>query len=99
MPVQLNAIATLPLSPTRSPGPGATVGSGGFTEVLGQWLDQVNQQQAQANAAVRDLALGKTDQMHHVLLDIAKADLAFRLTLEIRNRLVDAYQEVMKMQV
>jgi flagellar hook-basal body complex protein FliE len=52
----------------------------------------------QANQAVQDLALGRTDHLHNVLLEVAQADLAFRLVLEMRNRLTDAYQDVMKMQ-
>ncbi len=52
-----------------------------------------------ANAAVRDMALGKTDNLHDVMLQMAQADLSFHLILEIRNRLTDAYQEIMKMQV
>ena len=43
--------------------------------------------------------MGETDNLHSVMLQMAQADLAFRLVLEVRNRLTEAYQEVMKMQV
>jgi flagellar hook-basal body complex protein FliE len=79
---------------------GQPASSGGtFARVLGQFLGQVGQQNAHAEQAVSDLALGQTDNLHNVVLEVSKADLAFRLFLEIRNRLSDAYQEVMKMQV
>ena len=44
-------------------------------------------------------ALGRTDALHEVMLQVAQADLSFRFILEIRNRLTEAYQEIMKMQI
>ncbi len=70
-----------------------------FARVIDQMLGEVNQQQVQADQAVKQLALGQTNDLHNVLLSVAKADLSFRLVLEIRNRLTDAYQAVMQMQV
>lgn len=71
----------------------------GFGKVIDHLLGQVNAQQASANQGVRDLALGQTDNLHGVMLAVAQADLSVRLVLEIRNRLTEAYQEVMRMQV
>ena len=62
-------------------------------------LGQAAAQQQTADQAVLDVASGRTDNLHQVVLEVAKADIAFRLMLEIRNRLSDAYQEVMKMTV
>ena len=45
------------------------------------------------------MATGQTDNLHQVLLQMAQADLSFHLVLEIRNRLTEAYQEIMKMNV
>jgi flagellar hook-basal body complex protein FliE len=88
---------TMPTMPTM---PGAGDSTGGlFSHVLGNMLGQAASQQQVADQAVLDVAVGKTDNLHNVVLEVAKADLAFRLMLEIRNRLSDAYQEVMKMQV
>src|SRR5438105_1573150 len=99
------AIAPLPsiASPSQAPGAmsaGQSAPSGGmFGRVLGQFLGQAGQQHVHAEQAVADLAMGRTDNLHNVVLEVSKADLTFRLFLEIRNRLSDAYQEVMKMQV
>ena len=99
------AIAPLPsLGSSPLGGGGTSAGqaapAGGlFARVLGQYLSQVGQQSIQAEQAVSNLALGQTDNLHNVVIEVSKADLAFRLFLEIRNRLSDAYQEVMKMQV
>jgi flagellar hook-basal body complex protein FliE len=74
--------------------------SGGpFAKVVDQLLGDASNQQAQADQAVRDLIMGRTDNLHSVMLAVAKADLSFRMILEVRNRLTEAFQEIMRMQV
>ncbi len=70
-----------------------------FAQVITQLIQDVNDQQLSADQSVRDLITGEADSVHGVVLSAAKADLAFRMVLEIRNRLVDSYQEIMRMQV
>ena len=100
IPVSLSTLA-----PSISPNPVGdstdTSGAAGasFPKVLTQLLDAAAQTHQSADAAVRDMALGKTDNLHEVMLQMAQADLSFHLILEIRNRLTDAYQEIMKMQI
>ena len=59
----------------------------------------VNQQHSLADQNLGELMTGKTDDIHSVVLNAARADLSFRLMVEIRNKLIDAYQDVMRMQV
>jgi flagellar hook-basal body complex protein FliE len=70
-----------------------------FKNVLGRYINEVNDLQNTADKAVRDLAAGKMDNLHQVIMAVNEADLSFRLMMEIRNRLVDAYREIMRMQV
>jgi flagellar hook-basal body complex protein FliE len=70
-----------------------------FTKLIDQLLNYTEGKQAGADQAVLDLAAGRTENVHNVMLAVAEADLSFRLVLEIRNRLSDAYQEIMRMQV
>src|SRR5258708_38108388 len=79
--------------------PPSDLGGGPFGKVIDSLLRQTSAQGAQADKAVHDLATGQTDELHNVMLAVAKADLTFRLVLEVRNRLTEAYQEVMRMQV
>jgi flagellar hook-basal body complex protein FliE len=95
-PIQSPGIVAVP--DLASPAPAAPA-AGGFQRVLGSLLSGAAAQDAAADQAVRSLAMGQTDNVHGVLLDVAKADLCFRMVLEIRNRLTDAYQEVMRMQI
>jgi len=77
----------------------AGAGGGSFGSVVDRFLSGAAQSHQQAETAVNDLALGRTDNLHGVLMQVAQADLSFRLILEIRNRLSEAYQDIMKMQV
>ena len=85
------------LMPTRHAPAGR--GDGGFARAVNDLLGGASAQDAKAGQAVYDLAQGKTDSIHGVALATARADLSFRLVMEIRNRLQDAYQEVMRMTV
>lgn len=80
-----------------SPVPGADGAI--FSGLLERCLQGAANSHGQASAAVQALAVGQTDKLHDVLLQVAQADLSFRLILEIRNRLTEAYQDIMKMQV
>jgi flagellar hook-basal body complex protein FliE len=95
----LPSIAGTPQAGGASSSGQPTSSGGSFARVLGQFVGQAGQQNVHAEQAVSNLALGRTDNLHNVVLEVSKADLAFRLFLEIRNRLSDAYQEVMKMSV
>jgi flagellar hook-basal body complex protein FliE len=82
-----------------APSSGGTTSDNGFGRIVAQLLDNVAAPARSAEQAVNDLAVGKTDNLHGVLLAVAQADLAFRIALEIRNKLMDAYQEIQRMQV
>lgn len=70
-----------------------------FQDTIRGLLDKANEPHADAEAAFQDLITGNTDNLHNVVLSVAKADMSFRLLLELRNRLTEAYQEIMRMQV
>jgi len=77
-------------------------GSGGevpFADMVKGLVQQTDQQQQIAELGVKQLVTGETDSIHDVVLATSKADLAFRLMMEIRNRLIASYQEVMRMQI
>ncbi len=77
----------------------AAAAGDGFTRVLDQLLTRAGEADKQASQAVEDLAAGRADDLHTVALAAAQADIRFRMVLEVRNRLLEAYQEVMRMQV
>jgi len=78
-------------------GPASGVGS--FKDYLMNSLDQVNSMQQEANKAIETMAVGGDVNPAEVLTAVQKADLAFRLTIQIRNKLVAAYQEVQSIRI
>ena len=62
-------------------------------------LSRVNATQLRAEDLAKDYALGKNVEVHQVIMAAQEASLAFQLTVQIQNKLVEAYQEIMRMQV
>ena len=81
--------------------PGENKGTDGpsFADTLAQSLDKVNTLQKEADVAIQDFATGDTRNIHETMIAVSKADVAFRLTMQVRNKMVEAYQEVMRLQV
>ncbi|PIP01883.1 MAG: flagellar hook-basal body complex protein FliE [Zetaproteobacteria bacterium CG12_big_fil_rev_8_21_14_0_65_54_13] len=86
---------------TKAADPGkAAAGNGGnFAALLNSYTQQVNNDTKVANSAAQDLALGKGGSTSEALLAIQKADLSFQMMMGVRNKLVDAYREISRMQV
>jgi len=70
-----------------------------FAVLMQHYIEQSNQESKAAGKAATELALGKSHNVSETLLAIQKADLSFQLMLSVRNKLVSAYREVMRMQV
>lgn len=70
-----------------------------FSNFLGQALDNVNKSEQTANAMVQGLANGNGQNMHDVMLAMEKSSILLQTTVEVRNKVIDAYQEIMRMQV
>jgi len=70
-----------------------------FADTLSESLSKVNDLQKEADKAIEDFASGETRNIHETMIAVGKADLAFRLTMQVRNKIVEAYQEVMRTQV
>tara|TARA_B100000700_G_C14520259_1_gene612783 strand:- start:207 stop:509 length:303 start_codon:yes stop_codon:yes gene_type:complete len=73
--------------------------SGGISKTFEKLLQDVNQQQFNAEAKKVELLVTENKDIHGTMLALEKAELSMRLMLQIRNKLVSAYEEVMRMQV
>lgn len=76
-----------------------TNGNTAFNDLLKNALDDVNQLHKDSESYTKLLALGQVDNIHDVTIASDKAKLALQMTLAIRNKVVDAYKEIMRMQV
>jgi flagellar hook-basal body complex protein FliE len=70
-----------------------------FADTLKDAVNQVNTLQKESDTKMQELATGKTSNIPEVMMAAEKADIALRLMVQVRNKVIEAYQEVMKMQV
>jgi len=77
----------------------AQTGVPSFGEALDTAIESVSRVQHESDEATRMFAMGSDIDLHTVLLQVEKADISFRTMMEVRNKLLDAYREVMRMQI
>ena len=70
-----------------------------FGDVLNQFVSEVNDKQIASGQAVNDLLAGKDIPLHQAMIAMQEAGVAFQLMVEVRNKLLEGYQELMRMQV
>ena len=71
----------------------------GFAETLKDFAAEVNDNLQNADGQMKEFAVGKRSDLHEVVIATEKADLSFKLLLQVRNKILDAYQQIMRMQV
>jgi flagellar hook-basal body complex protein FliE len=97
---------SFPIPPIRSPAPlpnlaqpSPATGSSSFGSVLADTIGRVNQLQQNAQTSIDKFLSGEDEEVHKVALATQQAALSFDLFLQVRNKVVSAYQEVMRMQM
>ena len=70
-----------------------------FSDILKNALDEANKLKIESDLLSEDFVLGKNDNLHEVMIASQKAELSVMFVTEVRNRLMDAYQEFMRMQI
>lgn len=76
-----------------------TASGGGFAGLVTQGLQEVNQQLMTSQSDLQQLAVGNTQNLHRLMIGLEETRMSFQLMLQVRNRLLESYQEVMRMQV
>lgn len=97
----IQAIAAEPsLAPLAAvQGGGASGPVGGFGQLVSQGLERVNTQLLGTQTDLQQLALGQAGSVHQVMIRMEEARLSFELMMQVRNRVLEAYQDVMRMQL
>jgi len=72
---------------------------GDFSKAIQKSLSSINQDQQEANTSIVDLLSGKEQDVNSVVATMAKADMSFKMLVGVRNKLVEAYKETMRMQI
>jgi flagellar hook-basal body complex protein FliE len=101
---QPSASVSIPAAQLRElnasqPGAAAAPASGSFASLLDGVVHEVNAKELAATAAQQNLQSGGSVSLHQAMIATEEANLSFQLMVETRNRLLDAYQELMRMQV
>lgn len=72
-------------------------GISSFSETIKTMVNDVEKDQKIADTAIQKFALGENKNIHETMIAIQKADISFKLMLQIRNKVLSAYQDIMKM--
>ncbi|MDP6354029.1 MAG: flagellar hook-basal body complex protein FliE [Planctomycetota bacterium] len=96
-----------PVSYTNVNAPKKTADAKASKEIMGEsfgntlkgFVEDVNMAHGQADKTVEDLVTGRTDNLHKAVIAMNKAELSFRYMMEVRTKLVQAYQEIQRIQV
>lgn len=105
MPLDPNAIKPQGISLRELEGlQGKSIGnvkpsSDSFSNIFGQLVQEVNRKQVDANSAVNGILSGQNVNLHQAVIAMEEASVSFQLMVEVRNKLLESYQELMRMQV
>ena len=70
-----------------------------FSSLLQEAINDINKLQIQADEAITKVQLDSATSIHEAMIALEKADISFRTMMQVRNKILDAYQEIMRMQV
>ena len=99
----MNPIGSIGISPSSAPLANQAVASQPTQEtslagMFANLLEQTNTDQLDSDQAIEDLITGKAESIQQVVMAVAKAEMSFQMFMEIRNRLIESYNELMRMQ-
>jgi flagellar hook-basal body complex protein FliE len=96
---QLQRLRQTGMGDGRLPVPQSQPGGTSFGETLKDAIGKVDASQNAANEQIEAFVAGETDDLHEVMISMNQAKLTFQLMTEVRNRAMETYQELMRMQV
>ena len=74
-------------------------GSTSFTEMIQKTIETVDQTSKEADTIISEMATGKNIDIHNAMIAVEKADISFQFIMQLRNKMLAAYQEINRMQV
>jgi flagellar hook-basal body complex protein FliE len=100
--MKIDSIDSVPLTRSISAAvqpPGTASSAPSFGEAMREVLESANRLQEQADNEIQALAAGKNGDLHKTMIAMEEADVSFQLLMQVRNKIVAAYQEIMRMQI
>jgi flagellar hook-basal body complex protein FliE len=89
----------VPIADPAQVGSAGATGTSGFLDSLKSAIGKVNEAQTDAGQAVDALMTGETQDLHRTMVALQQADVSFQLMMQVRNKLVAAYEEIQRMQI
>ncbi len=89
---------TLYTNSLEDPRPKETQG-GAFAETLKTAMGEVNRLYAEADEAVNELSTGKNTDIHNTMIALEKAEISFQIMMQVRNKIISAYETIMHMNI
>ncbi|MCE3038965.1 flagellar hook-basal body complex protein FliE [Helicobacter anatolicus] len=77
----------------------AKINGGDFSKLLKKSIDELNQAQESSDKALVDMATGQVKDLHQAAIAIGKAETSMKLMLEVRNKAISAYKEILRTQI
>ena len=102
LPVSLTQSPIQPISPisnSMNAQQTSEVSSVGFKDLLNKAISDLNTTQVDANSAIQNLATGGSANLHDVVISMEKAEMTLQYAIQVRNKVMDAYQSVIQMQI
>ncbi len=100
LPPEVSPLPATPQTGQAQPlAPASPADGDSFATMLGRMVSDVNNQQNVAMQAVNALQSGQNVPLHQTVIAMEEANVSFQLMVEVRNRLLDSYQEIMRMQI
>jgi flagellar hook-basal body complex protein FliE len=94
----ISSLRILPAEADASAPQSASSADAGFRDVLHSAIDGIQQLEGQAESKVAGVIAGNGNDVHSAMIAVEKADLSFQLMMQVRNKIVSAYEEISRMQ-
>lgn len=98
-PVTMPMVPITPISNPMAASQAAELGAGNFKDLLKGALNDLNASQLNSANAMKELATGEAKNLHEVVLAMEQAGLTLQYAIQIRNKILESYQEIVRMQV
>jgi flagellar hook-basal body complex protein FliE len=97
----IGGVSTGQIQQAVKPADNSAIGqaANGFGDMLQTMLDRVNETQAAGDLATRNLQSGNARHLHEVMIAVEEADISLRMLVQMRNKALTAYEEIMRMQI
>ena len=100
MDMKINSMANMPkLTMANATAKSEDTKGTSFGDVINDAINKVNNLQVESSQKTEDFITGVSDDIHSVIMAGSKADLALQMTLQVRNKVMEAYKEIMNMQI